>query len=446
MPNVEILTVERADLESSCLRGGSIDAPREGETFDSYSVPVAGWALGPGGPAVALDIVVGGESIRRIPLHDPVQRIPRPDLNDAFPQVPRADAGGLWTKIGLLGMPLDFSFDVHVVTADDVSVRLATVRGRRQPLRTRFQPHLQPLLVTTLGRTGSTWLMRLLMEHPEITTHRAFPYESRGAAYWMHLLKVLSEPANHHQATPPAGFDAARWTIGPNPYNHLAYSWNYPALLPWCETEYPEQLALLCQRSIEQFYLATAIQDGVHDAHFFVEKGLPNHIARLLAELYPDGREIMLVRDPRDMLCSILAFNRKRGIITFGREAAASDADFIRAHLRLAVERLFQHWRGRVGAAYLLRYEDLILHPHRALRELLTYVGVDASSSTVDGMLARTTEESVELREHRTSTTARDSIGRWQRDLSLELQAICAETFADLLPVLGYEDGPATCS
>ena len=40
--------------------------------------------------------------------------------------------------------------------------------------------------------------------------------------------------------------------------------------------------------------------------------------AALTAELYPDAREVFLVRDFRDMVASIFAFNRKRGVRGFG--------------------------------------------------------------------------------------------------------------------------------
>ena len=50
-----------------------------------------------------------------------------------------------------------------------------------------------------------------------------------------------------------------------------------------------------------------------------------------LAELYPDSREVFLVRDFRDMVSSILAFNAKRGARGFGRAAAETDAGYVTA-------------------------------------------------------------------------------------------------------------------
>ena len=40
-----------------------------------------------------------------------------------------------------------------------------------------------------------------------------------------------------------------------------------------------------------------------------------------MRQLYPRAREIFLVRDPRDTLASMLAFNARRGFVDFGRDS-----------------------------------------------------------------------------------------------------------------------------
>ena len=51
-------------------------------------------------------------------------------------------------------------------------------------------------MVTSLGRTGTTWLMRLLSEHPELVTRRALSVRSPAAA-------VLDALAPGHRLSPP---------------------------------------------------------------------------------------------------------------------------------------------------------------------------------------------------------------------------------------------------
>jgi hypothetical protein len=42
-------------------------------------------------------------------------------------------------------------------------------------------------------------------------------------------------------------------------------------------------------------------------------------VPRIARDLYPRANEIFLVRDFRDLICLVLAFNEKRGTVEFGR-------------------------------------------------------------------------------------------------------------------------------
>ena len=41
--------------------------------------------------------------------------------------------------------------------------------------------------------------------------HPAHPHEVHAAAYWAHLFKVLSEPADHQDSAHPDGFRTTIW-------------------------------------------------------------------------------------------------------------------------------------------------------------------------------------------------------------------------------------------
>ena len=64
-------------------------------------------------------------------------------------------------------------------------------------------------------------------------------------------------------------------------------------------------------------------------------------------ELYPDGREIFLVRDFRDMLCSIRAFNEKRGSAAFGLDGPGAEEAYVVEVLAPSVKNLLDEWRDR---------------------------------------------------------------------------------------------------
>ena len=94
--------------------------------------------------------------------------------------------------------------------------RDAQVAPGAPALRVRGQ--VQPLVLSSLGRSGSTWLMKMFAAHPEIVTMRRFPYESSPGKYWMHAMKVLSDPANLELSAHPDSFHSDRWWAGSNPY------------------------------------------------------------------------------------------------------------------------------------------------------------------------------------------------------------------------------------
>ena len=90
----------------------------------------------------------------------------------------------------------------------------------------------------------------------------------------------------------------------------------------------------------------------------------PNYIPVLMWELYPSAKEIFLVRDFRDMACSILAFDRKRGFAGFGRPDGAATRSTCAMELReMALDLRKQLGHDRRDRAHLVRYEDLVLRP-----------------------------------------------------------------------------------
>jgi len=173
------------------------------------------------------------------------------------------------------------------------------------------------------------------------------------------------------------------------------------------------------------------------NARFSVEKHLPGHSGQLIWELYPGAKEIFLMRDPRDMLASMLAFNEKRGRVDFGRQRVETDADFVR-RLARGVSNVMENWQMRREQAHLVRYEDLVTSPESVLREILDYVGVDSSADMVQRVLRQASEPDSKLAFHMTSRDQGASIGRWERDLPGDIQTLCNEEFGTALVELGY--------
>jgi glycosyltransferase involved in cell wall biosynthesis len=129
---VEIVDVTLAEPLPAGLRGGFVDEPRAGAVLDAHAVDVLGWALGDDARAVAVEFSAGGEPFWRAPL-----RAERPDLAEAFPELPEAARAGFRTTLNMIGTPAEFELEIAVVLKGQRRVRLATISGRHRWRRDR---------------------------------------------------------------------------------------------------------------------------------------------------------------------------------------------------------------------------------------------------------------------------------------------------------------------
>lgn len=428
MSVVRIIATASQRPRTPPLLGCAIDVPSATTVSSTFDFGISGWVLGVDEPVDRVELTNQQEVLRALP----VSRR-RPDIAQNFPEVPHALVSGFQGRVGVTRLEPDFVLGLVAVFADGRRATLGSITGTRESCGGEFAPTLQPLLLTSLGRTGTTWFMHLLAHHPRIVAHRVYPYELRIAKYWLHLLGVLSEPADHIDSATVDTFSASPSWVGINPFNVDGTPFS-----TWLGTDHVRNLAAFCQRSTEECYQAIAEAQGKTDVRYFVEKANPDRIPWLVHDLYPDAKEIVLVRDFRDMLCSIFAFNAKRGFAAFGREQARSDEEYV-WQIRESAVRLLESWRRRSQDALLIRYEDLVTNPHRALATTLGYLGLHSSKDAVQGVLDHAGADASELAQHRTTSDAIQSIGRWERDLPNELHAVAADALDDIVAEFGYE-------
>lgn len=284
------------------------------------------------------------------------------------------------------------------------------------PLVSDYKPQLQPLLVTGTGRSGSTWLMRLLLQDDRVVVYSKYPHEMLAARHWMRLLQTY--------------FDGGLW-LG----QHPLMEGMPPAIRHFVAESFPREMASFCQRSIDQFYLTLAKTQGQTEPLFFGEKGSPSDEPALIREVYPNSKEIFLVRDFRDTFCSIRAFNMKRLTRDFGWGTEMSDEDYL-ARLGAGVTSLLKSWRSRRSTSLLLRYEDLVGDPVASLTRVFEYANLPVEAAQVAAMVGQAATSDVAR--HRTTQDGAESIERWRRDLSPDLQALALTVFGEALEEFGY--------
>ena len=416
--------------ESNVLLACALDTPQSGLASPYFGFDVRGWAIGRGGPVKAVTARHAGGELRRVDAD-----IERPDVAERHPDVDWAGRSGFFMPIGALKLDPEFVVELEVALPGDTPARLGSIQGRRSRLTTGLEPRIEPIGVTSLGRTGSTAVTRLLAAHPEVVAYRPFEYEPRVVTYWLDLIQDLADPAAFRRQVQPQGpLDPGWWTGARAPYPRRLVDDELQALLGG---ESIEELALFAQRRIERFYAKTAELTGCAGADRFVEK-LGPRTGAFLRELYPTASEVVLVRDFRDMVASVLAFNEKRGYAGFGRARTKDDVEYVETIVADSVELLTQAWRARSGDAFLLRYEDLVRAPGETVRALLDHLGLAAEPDTIESMLAALDEPKSEV--HRTVADAAATIGRWRKDLAPEVQEACGRTLGPALREFGYPE------
>ena len=136
---------------------GGLEAPQVGSAHAAgpFALALSGWVAGRERPVQAIECVQESTSACSGPRSTPPRR-------PATGQEGFAWRGTFQGRVNCALLPAEFQFTVRAVQDDGNHVDLATVHGRRPTIRSDHTPGLRPLMITTIGRSGSTALVRLL--------------------------------------------------------------------------------------------------------------------------------------------------------------------------------------------------------------------------------------------------------------------------------------------
>ena len=288
-------------------------------------------------------------------------------------------------------------------------------------------PMLEALLVRGLwGRVGSTLMMLLLGTSPEISFDRDYPCENQALSSLLYYLQPLR---GHVDA--PNGW----WMDDPE-----RVWWLEPARFGFEVKGIPLPYGNL---GVDRDRLYQGSVRGVWTGYSQAAEDASGHPLRYYAEKYGGYEDVLtaagiphrtidLVRDPRDMWASILAFDAKRGYFGFGRREGQSEEDFLSSILQAMRRRLDEMAETDPAIpSVTVRYEDLVSDLPGQARRLSSWLDVD-----LDPVLALTSTDG--LSHHRTHETGDASIGRWRDDLSPEVSDRIEEVLGHHLERFGY--------
>lgn len=289
---------------------------------------------------------------------------------------------------------------------------------------------LTPILVSGMGRSGSTLAMQLLGTDPTCVFDQVYPLESR-------YLSLITHFAAQWQGWTFADYgqtaSAYQSVLGNNPVVLRNTVEQDAGTGPAAKLLNIPQSGDVLLSMWKQFTAAARV--GKPNARFYGEKTvewLPSFLAP-----YIDTYAIYMFRDPRDLFISANKFNSKRGYLAFGRTQQDSDRDHA---ITLAFKFLQRFENYRVfkalgGKTSCTKYEDLALNPVSTLSDLVSQTGMQISPLKDENSFS----------DHRTSGSIEQSIARWKREpLDQEVLNVFDEILFDILTEMGYETSRAT--
>jgi hypothetical protein len=379
---------------------------------------VRGWAIDMARPELPLELLIraDGTVVDRC-----LANKPKPALRETLGQ--GVSGNHAFAHTFAAPLPSFRAIDIDVVEAASGQ---AIPNGARQlrGLETAAVP-LRPILVTSTGRSGTTLLMSELLRHPRIVVADRYPYEIKLLSYYAAALKVLTAEMDRTNSTTPDNlFDRiGRYRVGHNPFNSPGF-YSIVANRAGMARLFEERIPLVYARGfrevIEEYYDLVRIDQDKREAMYFAEKVDLNEAARSGPRvLFGTVKEIAMLRDPRDLLCSAKAF--------WKLESGAA-LDMIRSTVP-RVQAVAQSGSAEILA---LRYEDLVAEPRAAKARLYRFLGLRDDDQ--DDTLGDTTI----FARHATSQSADASIGRWRQDLTAEEARAVTAAFGDYMEAFGY--------
>ena len=241
-------------------------------------------------------------------------------------------------------------------------------------------------LLATYGRSGSSRLMELLRLTNACRVAGGFPYEVRSVQFGVLCALGMGEV----QA------DGAILFGG--------FSYRPPAA-PW-DGEASEAFRQRILRDHEHLRPYEGIGDGRGP---IAEKAVGLDLVSRLAETQSPAHIVLIDRDPRDVFLSVLAFNQRRGHVSFGAEDGPLVLARRIAGYYEAVAALRRRYRERTR---VVSYRDIVAQP---LRAVACATGRAEADVVADPQGAVFSHE-VSSPEHVTAASVAESVGRWRAE------------------------------
>jgi hypothetical protein len=216
--------------------------------------------------------------------------------------------------------------------------------------------------------------------------------------------------------------------LGFNPFNHFSFD---PVFkdggLRDHFFERSSRIALFgALRSVAtDYYRHLAADQNKYAACWFAEKceaqGIEYGTRASDMALFPEGREILLIRDPRDILCSSLSYFRQ-----------PFSENWLK-NLQNGCETIRQIVSKKSKGTLVVKYEALVFDQLATLKTIARFLGIADAVWSDEPIL-----DAKLFKKHATTESPQESVGRWKENLSDSQMGTCAKAFGTFLSEFGY--------
>jgi len=220
-----------------------------------------------------------------------------------------------------------------------------------------------PIFLLGTGRCGSTLLQKILnsVENATIYGEHGGFLKDVARAYFLNLEDEEIEK-----------YIMSQNVAGKEPISVVKTLKNPQLWSAWTNWYNQETVKNNFRDFIESFFNPSSLEQKVHWGFKEIRYGLNDRVPEMLADLYPDGRFVFIVRHPVDVIASKIS----------SRASEGTEAD---AHSWVAQNAYFLHFsRENSERSRIVCYEEIISNNSKQLSQLFDWLGFALSDEQRD--------------------------------------------------------------